>query len=508
MARHTAPDASPVVIVGAGLAGLIAALELSPMPVVLVSAGTLGVDAASAWAQGGIAAAVGPGDSWAAHAADTIAVGDGLVDPAVAELIARETLTAIADLAAFGVPFDHDHAGNFMLSREAGHSRARIVRVGGDGAGRAIIAALLARARATPSITLMERVEALALHMVDGEARGIVARAGRRQFPIAGRAVILATGGLGQLYSTTTNPRGASGSGLAMAAEAGALIADPEFVQFHPTALASGANPAPLATEALRGEGARLLDATGARFMPALHADGELAPRDIVARAVFRAHQAGGCFLDCRAIPGLAARFPIIAQACEAIGIDPARTPIPVAPAAHYHMGGVATDTHGRTSVPALWAVGEVASTGLHGANRLASNSLAEAAVMGRRAAHDIAGLAAVRRAPSGRLPAIATSPPPPGLARMMEANVGVERSAAGLAEARAWLSGYPLHGAALAAAFIIIGAMRRCESRGAHYRTDFPIVGPRPQRTFLTLTDVAGAMATDAARQTRVIAA
>src|SRR5215475_3640389 len=390
-----------VVIVGAGLAGLFCALKLAPRPVTLISAAPLGQGASSAWAQGGIAAAVAKGDSAEAHAADTIAVGGGLVDEEIALGLAREAPARIDDLLRYGVPFDRDLEGALAVGREAAHSARRIVHVRGDMAGKAIIAALTDAVRQTPSIRVIEGFVAEALLTADGAVTGLQLRKARdasaRPLLIASRAVVLATGGIGHLYAVTTNPHEASGLGLAIAARAGAVIADPEFVQFHPTAIMVGRDPAPLATEALRGEGAILINGEGERFMQARHPLAELAPRDIVARGVFAEIAAGrGAFLDARAALGarFAEKFPTVHASCLAAGIDPAKQPIPVGPAEHYHMGGIAVDAHGRTSLRGLWAGGEVSSTGAHGANRLASNSLLEAVVYAARIADDINGAA------------------------------------------------------------------------------------------------------------------
>jgi len=324
-------------------------------------------------------------------------------------VVAAEAPDRIADLLRYGVPFDRDLEGHFVLSREAAHSQKRVVRVSGDRAGAAIMQSLIAAVRATPSIRVLERYEAIDLIMDAGSggaarATGVrlVAGAddkGRGTFDfLPASAVVLATGGAGALYSVTTNPIYARGEAIAFAARAGAVIADAEFVQFHPTAIDAKVDPAPLASEALRGEGATLINGKAERFMSKLDPAGDLAARDIVARGVFAEIAAGrGAFLDCRTAIGSAfpRAFPTVYEHCRAAGIDPVTQPIPVAPAAHYHMGGVSTDLSGRTSLEGLWAVGEVASTGLHGANRLASNSLLEAAVLGARAADDIRRLIA-----------------------------------------------------------------------------------------------------------------
>ena len=347
-----------IVIVGGGLAGLFCALKLAPRPVTVISAAPLGQGASTAWAQGGIAAAVAEGDSAEAHAADTVAAGTGLVDEAIALGIAREASARIHDLLRYGVPFDRDLEGRLAVGREAAHSARRIVHVRGDMAGKAIISALTEAVRATPSIRLIEGYAAEALLTEEGAVTGLQLRpvgdALAKPVTVASRAVVLATGGIGHLYAVTTNPAEASGLGLAIAARAGADIADPEFVQFHPTAIMVGRDPAPLATEALRGEGATLINEVGERFMLARHPLAELAPRDIVARGVFAEIAAGrGAFLDARAALGahFAEKFPTVHASCIAAGIDPAKQPIPVAPAAHYHMGGIAVDARGRTSL-------------------------------------------------------------------------------------------------------------------------------------------------------------
>ncbi|MFQ5566738.1 MAG: L-aspartate oxidase, partial [Paracoccaceae bacterium] len=367
-------------IVGAGLAGLFTALKMAPHPVTVLSPMPLGEGASSAWAQAGVAAALSQGDDPAAHARDTVTAGAGTVDTAVARSVAEEAAARIEDLARFGTPFDRDAAGHYVQSREAAHSAHRVTRVRGDTAGKAIMQALIAAVRKTPSIRVIEGIEVDDLALADGRVDGVFARRAADPWsaPILFRAAetVLATGGIGGLYQITSNPGRVCGQGLGMAARAGAVIADPEFVQFHPTGIAVDRDPAPLASEALRGEGGILIDDTGARFMPAIHPDAELAPRDVVARAIHARIAAGhSVFLDTRAAIGERFReeFPTIWGYCAEAGIDPVTQPIPVAPLQHYHMGGVRTDAAGRASLAGLWAVGEVACTGLHGANRLAS---------------------------------------------------------------------------------------------------------------------------------------
>jgi L-aspartate oxidase len=499
-----------VVIVGGGLAGLFCALKLAPRPVTVISAAPLGQGASSAWAQGGIAAAVGEGDSPEAHAADTVAAGAGLVDEAVALGLAREAGARIHDLLAYGVPFDRDIEGRLAVGREAAHSARRIVHVRGDMAGAAIIAALSEAVRRTPSIRLIEGFVAEALLTEDGAVTGLQLRdlnnAAARPVTIASRAIVLATGGIGHLYAVTTNPVEAGGSGLAIAARAGAVVADPEFVQFHPTAIMVGRDPAPLATEALRGEGAILVNEACERFMAARHPLAELAPRDIVARGVFAEIAAGrGAFLDARTALGarFAERFPTVHASCIAAALDPGAQPIPVAPAAHYHMGGIAVDERGRTSIDGLWAGGEVSSTGAHGANRLASNSLLEAVVYAARIAEDIAG----RAIPSpARLPEALVTPRnaavDPNVERrlraMMSAHVGVIRDGTGLAEAVRTFAALErsagsaaLRNMATTALLVAASAFTRRESRGGHFRSDFSAENPAlARRTMTTLAE------------------
>jgi L-aspartate oxidase len=500
-----------IVIIGAGLAGLFTALKLAPLPVTVVSVTPFGQGGSSVWAQAGIAAALAEGDTPEAHAADTIRAGAGIVDERIAALLAGEARDRIEDLLRYGVPFDKDLAGRLDLAREAAHGARRILHVKGDTAGRAIMAALTAAARAMPSIHVLEGWSARDLVVHDGCVAGVEVErvqagpdAPRRVLHAS--AVMLATGGSGHLYAITTNPREARGEGIAIAARAGAVIADAEFVQFHPTAIDFGRDPAPLATEALRGEGATLINSRGERFMRALHPDAELGPRDIVARGVYREVMSGrGAFLDCRKLPDLAAQFPTVFAACQSAGIDPRREPIPVAPAAHYHMGGVFTDANARTTVEGLWACGEVAATGAHGANRLASNSLLEAVVFGGRAAKDIA--ATVRAAepttlaadaePVAAPPVETDSPAVKTLRQAMTAKVGVIRDEASLRDALAVIAGLErgasrqLANMLTTAKLITAAALARRESRGAHFRSDYPAPDPElAQRSMLTLTE------------------
>lgn len=495
-----------IVIVGGGLAGLFCALKLAPRPVTVISAAPLGQGASSAWAQGGIAAAVGDGDSPEAHAADTVAVGAGLVDEGVALGIAREATGRIDDLLRYGVPFDRDLEGRLAVGREAAHSARRIVHVRGDGAGAAIMAALADAVRKTPSIRLVEGFVAENLLTDNGAVTGLQIRAANDPLAapvvVASRAIVLATGGIGHLYAMTTNPAEAAGIGLAIAARAGAVIADPEFVQFHPTAIMVERDPAPLATEALRGEGAILVNGRGERFMATLHPLAELAPRDIVARGVFAEIAAGrGAFLDARQALGarFAGKFPTVHASCVDAGIDPATQPIPVAPAEHYHMGGIAVDESGRTSLRGLWAGGEVSSTGAHGGNRLASNSLLEAVVYAARIAEDIDGSAVAPKARQRTILISGRNTPMPRLVEtslrtMMTSHVGVVREGAHLAKAIRLFADIErntgciaLRNMATAALLVATSAWSRRESRGAHCRIDYPAESPVPARRTMT---------------------
>lgn len=473
-------------IIGGGLAGLSAALEAAPRKVLVVTPAPLLEACSSAWAQGGVAAALSADDAPALHAADTTAAGAGLVEAGATDILTGDGRATVEWLASLGAPFDRDAAGGFAVSLEAAHSHARVARVGGDGAGRAILSALIAAVRAAPHIEVWEdgRLRGL-IQDASGRVRGALIERGapgaRRVVEVLAPAVVLATGGAGGLFAYTTTPAALLGEGMAAAYRAGAEILDPEFVQFHPTAIDVGLDPMPLATEALRGEGARLVDYEG-RFLLGEAADADLQARDVVARAVHAARAGGrGAFLDCRVLGGhLAEEFPAVFAACMRAGLDPRETPIPVAAAAHYHMGGIAAGTDGRTSLPGLFAVGECASTGVHGANRLASNSLLEAAAFGRRtgraAAAETSGVGAVVAPP------VAQDLSPGALQTLrqtMSRCVGVVRDAAGLTEALAVIAeldkatpgALPL----AAARLIAEAALARRESRGGHFRSDHP---------------------------------
>jgi L-aspartate oxidase len=481
-------------IIGGGLAGLSAALEAAPRKVLVVTPAPLLQACSSAWAQGGVAAALSDTDAPALHAADTEAAGAGLVEAEAARLLTVDGRATVEWLAALGAPFDRDSAGGFAVSLEAAHSRARVARVGGDGAGRAILAALVAAARAAPHIEVWEdgRLRGL-IQDATGRVRGALIERDGRRFEVLAPAVVLATGGVGGLYAQTTTPSSLLGEGMALAYQAGAELLDPEFMQFHPTAIDVGLDPMPLATEALRGEGARLIDGTG-RFLLGDADDADLQSRDVVARAVHAARADGrGAYLDARTAIGPAFRhdFPAVFAACMRAGLDPRESPIPVAAAAHYHMGGVAAGPDGRTSLPGLFAVGECAATGVHGANRLASNSLLEAAAFGRRTGRAAAEARTVPGTTLAAIPSVDLAPAELAtLRRTMSEEAGVVRDAAGLTHAAAVLDDLEAHAPGapplVAARLIVEAALARRESRGGHYRRDFPVAAPEALHTRL----------------------
>ena len=488
-----------VLIVGAGLAGLFLALNLAPRPVRVISPAPLGQAASSAWAQGGLAAALAPTDSAGAHAKDTVAAGAGLVDPVIARLIAEDGPARVQDLVRLGVPFDRTPEGALALSLEAAHSHPRVARVAGDLAGKAIMEALVGAVEASDHIEVISGVKAVAIIDTPRGCGGIIAedRTGRLS-PIVARETILCTGGTGGLYRVTTNPKSARGDALAMALCLGATLADLEFVQFHPTAIDIGRDPAPLATEALRGEGARLVNDDGTPFMARYHPDGELAPRDEVARAIHTERASGrpAC-LDTREAVGEAfpEHFPTVFAACQSAGIDPRTDLIPVAPAAHYHMGGIVTDLWGATSVPGLSACGECASTGAHGANRLASNSLLEACVFAERIAQRLREGALAK---SGGEGAAQTFPelPESALSQLradMAEHCGVVREAEGLQLLGARIAKTAAkHGWSrelVTAKWMCASALAREESRGGHFRSDHQETATLAERSFISET-------------------
>lgn len=484
-----------ILIVGAGLAGLFLALRLAPRPCTIISPAPLGQAASSAWAQGGLAAALDPKDSPEKHAMDTCAAGAGLVDPVVARLIAEEGPARVRDLIALGVPFDRTPDGALALSLEAAHSMPRVARVAGDLAGKAIMGALTAAVRAAGHIKLIEHAKAVGLLQdANGRVSGAVLSDQRgRLSTYTSPETVLCTGGSGGLFKITTNPPQARGDALSMVYSAGGVIADPEFVQFHPTAMDVGLDPAPLATEALRGEGATLIDRDGNGFMAKYHPAAELAPRDEVARAIHSERASGGgAYLDTRAAIGdhILDHFPTVFAACMAAGIDPRVSPIPVAPAMHYHMGGIVSDIWGRSSLNGLSVCGECASTGAHGANRLASNSLLEAVVMAARIADRLRDSALTETTEShSQIPAELPDDALQTLRRAMADDCGVVRDAKGLERLVDRIDTLKeTHGPAralIAARLIASSALDREESRGGHFRSDFPETAETATRSF-----------------------
>ena len=520
-----------VVIVGSGIAGLSTALQLarrSALRVMLVTKEVLAAGS-TRWAQGGIAAALGSGDSPQQHFADTIAAGAGLCDEDAVRVLVREGPAAVRDLMAIGARFDRSRGGELSLTREGGHHRDRVAHAGGDATGAEIERALVTRVLDASHIEVIEHALVLdLLRAADGTVAGVtlhVMGEGARDGvgAVHARTVVLATGGIGQVYASTTNPSVSTGDGVAAALRTGALVADLEFVQFHPTVAWLGGRSRgqqPLVSEAVRGEGAFLVDDTGVRFMQGEHELADLAPRDVVAKAILRRmHETGTAhvWLDAREFGAekWRVRFPTIYATLQSLGIDPVHELIPVVPACHYASGGVRTDLGGRSTVPGLYACGEVACTGVHGANRLASNSLLEGLVFGRRIATALVEQLGQR----------APAPPPveptgnaglvddavrPTLQHVMSGHVGVLRDQAGLAAAshavaqlaattstQCRTENWEATNLLTVASVLIAAAQRRTETRGSHWREDFSATDPKWRGRLMTRLQDDGALRT-----------
>jgi L-aspartate oxidase len=517
-------EPTDVVVVGSGIAGLTAALNLREAGLHVTVVTKVNIDDGSTrWAQGGIAAVLGPLDTPAAHAHDTLVAGVGLGDPAAVEVLVSEGPARVRELMRLGAQFDRHPDGSLMLTREGGHHANRIVHAR-DATGAEVQRALHEAVRRDPWIRMVEHALVLdLLRDATGRACGVtlhVLGEGTEDGvgAVLARAVVLATGGMGQIFASTTNPVVSTGDGVALALRTGAVVTDIEFVQFHPTALYLGGRVGlpdvtaqqPLISEALRGEGAHVVDGDGKRFMVGQHELAELAPRDVVAKAIFRELRASGSdhvYLDARHVPDLVDRFPTITASCRAVGVDPTVDLIPVAPAAHYASGGVRTDLAGRTSIPGLYACGEVACTGVHGANRLASNSLLEGLVFARRIAEDI------RRdlppqsdpLPSADPGSVLDAGLKAPLQQAMSRGAGVLRSATSLTSAARALADLSAPGdrsntasweatnLLTVATALVAAAARREETRGCHWREDFPSAVPEWRGHLLAAIDGTG---------------
>jgi L-aspartate oxidase len=498
-------ESADVVVIGTGVGGLAAALaahRAGRRVVVLSKAGRKPGGTATHYAQGGIAVVLpDTDDSVDAHVADTLAAGAGLCDPDAVTSIVADGYRAVTELVSNGARFDESSAGGWALSREGGHSRRRIVHANGDATGAEVQRAL---DHAADTLDIRTKHAALRLLHDAGSVTGVLV-ANRKGIGIVhAPSVILATGGLGHLYGATTNPDGSTGDGVALALWAGVAVSDLEFIQFHPTMLfdGHGGGRRPLVTEAIRGEGAVLLDSQGDSVTAGVHPMGDLAPRDVVAAAIDSRLRVTGeecVYLDARGIEDFRRRFPTVYAACRAAGIDPVRQPIPVVPGAHYSCGGVVTDVHGQTELPGLFAAGEVARTGMHGANRLASNSLLEGLVVGSRAGRAAAAHArwvGRVRATAGESTGQAVLPRS-DLQRAMSRDASVLRDAEGLHRLIDTLSAAPVGGVATRAGLedaaltvtaraVAAAALAREESRGCHHRTEYPDAAATPARSLI----------------------
>ena len=496
-----------VVIVGGGVAGLTVALNLAPRRVCVITKNNLGVNTSSSWSQAGIAASIDKDDSNEKHLDDTLKTAKGLANKEVVEKIVSESVNVIKDLESIGVQFDKNPDGSFNLGLEGAHSHNRIVGSKGDSSGIEIMRGLINKVKSSEHITILENVSIDSIMHEDNTIYGVIGRFTDKNVPnnhvvIQSSHIVLATGGLGGIFANTTNPRSSYGEGIALAAQVGATLTDMEFVQFHPTGLDFGLDPTPLATEAIRGAGAHLVNQNNERFMLGVHPEVELAPRDVIAQNIFKQIDMGNSvFLDCRENIGddFELKFPQVYSYCVKAEIDPAKDLMPILPVAHYHIGGVKTDLHGRTSVNGLWCCGEVAATGVHGANRLASNSLLEALVFGKVVAQQINNEPFKKQIDTITSSFIRTYKEKTRskirarkyiwqLRSTMMRHLGIVRNQSSILkglteiirierESRGLSA--KLNDMILVSKFIIVGAMKRTESRGCHLRYDYPNEDP-----------------------------
>ncbi|MGE4159264.1 MAG: L-aspartate oxidase [Planctomycetota bacterium] len=492
---------------GSGVAGLRASLEFPPSMGVLVATKGSAEQSSSHEAQGGIAVSLGVEDSSASHVADTLEVGCGLCDEVVVKEVVAGAREAFADLVRWGARFDTEK-GEWALGLEGGHSHPRILHADGAQTGKEIIRILLHEVRKRQNITLMERLFLVDFLVVEGVLAGALFLRGGEALVVRAPRILLASGGCGQVWRETTNPPVATGDGMAAAHRAGVVLRDMEFMQFHPTTLYVAGAARMLVSEAVRGAGARLIDRKGERFMEDEHPMGDLAPRDVVSRAILRRIRQTRdtrVYLDLRSLRDFATAFPALHRTCLDVGLDPAKTPVPVHPSAHYHIGGLKVDLEGRTSLPGLWSSGEAAASGLHGANRLASNSLLEGLVLGARAARSMTGSQGQPSVPGMRLPmplgrpfTLDTADLRGSLKALMWRLAGIERDASGLDEASQRLMEWSgmMEGRVLetqeqwefsnmlsVGKLVVEAARARTESRGVHYRTDHPATDPQWSR-------------------------
>jgi len=491
-----------VVIVGGGIAGLTVALNLAPRKVCVITKSTLGVNTSSSWAQGGIAASIDKNDSNEDHVSDTLRTAKELADEDVVRTIVNESSNVIKDLEEIGVQFDKNPDGSFNLGLEGAHSFNRIVRSKGDSSGIEIMRGIIKEVKSAKHVTILENISIDSIMSENNIIYGVIGRLTDKNIPdnhvvIQSPQVVLATGGLGGIYANTTNPRSSYGEGIALAAQAGATLTDMEFVQFHPTGLDFGLDPTPLATEAIRGEGALLVNQNNERFMFEVHPNNELAPRDIIAQNIFKQIEKGNSvFLDCRnkIFKNFKDRFPQVYSYCIKADINPEEELIPIIPVAHYHIGGVKTNLKGQTSIRGLWCCGEVAATHVHGANRLASNSLLESLVFGKIVAKEINSQPIEKERELISPTFIKTYKEKTKnkimakkyiwqLRSSMMRNLGIVRNKVSILrglteiikierESRGLSA--KLNDMILVSKFIIIGAFKRMESRGCHLRSDF----------------------------------